>query len=150
MEKKTKISLQEITEDSLSDILSLEVADNQQHLLTNNAKSIAQAHFCRYSWMRAIYSEKTPVGFVLLYLDPDKPHYEIWRFMIDKDYQGQGYGRSAMELVIDFLNDLPDCREIFLNYVPEKGNASWFFKSLGFVDTGEFHGNEKEMKLELL
>ena len=148
--KNTEISLQEITEDSLSDILSLEIADAQKHLLTNNAKSIAQAHFSRYAWMRAIYADRTPVGFVLLYLDPDKPHYEIWRFMIDKEYQGKGYGRAAMEQIIDFLNDLPDCNEIYLSYVPEKGNASLFFKSLGFVDTGEFHGNEKEMKLELI
>ncbi len=150
MSKKAKISLQEITEDSLSDILSLEVAEEQRHLLTSNAKSIAQAHFSRFSWMRAIYADNTAVGFILLYLDPDTPHYEIWRFMIDKDYQGLGYAREAMEMVIDFLNNLPDCNEIYLCYVPEKGNASWFFKSLGFVDTGEFHGNEKEMKLELL
>lgn len=150
MANKVKISLQEITEDSLSDIFSLEVAQNQSHLITNNAKSIAQAHFSKFSWMRAIYADNTPVGFILLYLDPDSPHYEIWRFMVDKDFQAQGYGRQAMEMVIDFLKDLPDCDEIYLCYVPEKGNASWFFKRLGFVDTGEFHGNEKEMKLELL
>jgi len=150
MGSKVKISLQEITEDSLSDILSLEVDECQKHLITNNAKSMAQAHFSRYSWMRAIYADGIPVGFVLLYLDPDKPHYEIWRFMIDKDFQAEGYGKAAMEMIIDFLKDLPDCSEIYLSYVPEKGNASWFFKALGFVDTGEFHGNEKEMKLELL
>jgi diamine N-acetyltransferase len=147
---KVKISLQEITEDSLSDILSLEVDDCQKHLITDNAKSMAQAHFSKYSWMRAIYADGNPVGFILLYLDPDKPHYEIWRFMIDKDYQAEGYGKAAMEMIIDFLKDLPDCSEIYLSHVPEKGNASRFFKSLGFVDTGEFHGNEKEMKLELL
>lgn len=150
MSNTKKISLQEITEDSLSDILSLDVSEDQNHLLTNNAKSIAQAHFSRYSWMRAIYADNTAIGFVLLYLDPDTPHYEIWRLMIDKDYQGNGYGRKAMEAVIDFLNKLPDCNEIFLCYVPEKGNASGFFKNLGFVDSGEFHGNEKAMKLELL
>ncbi len=150
MDKKAKISLQEITEDSLSDLLSLEVADDQKHLITNNAKSIAQAHFSRYSWMRAIYADNTPVGFVLLFLDPDTPHYEIWRFMIDKDFQRKGYGRQAMEGIIQFLNELPDCKEVYLCYVPEKKNASCFFNSLGFVDTGAFHGNEKEMKLELL
>ncbi|MDC7226084.1 MAG: GNAT family N-acetyltransferase [Spirochaetales bacterium] len=150
MSGKVKISLQEITEDSLSDVLSLEVADAQKHLIANNAKSIAQAHFSKFSWMRAIYADNIAVGFVLLYLDPDSPHYEIWRLMIDKDYQGRGYGRQAMETVITFLNELPDCDEIYLCYVPEKGNASRFFKTLGFVDSGEFHGNEKEMKLELL
>ena len=150
MADKVKISLQEITEDTLSEILSLEVSGDQKHLITNNAKSIAQAHFSKYSWMRAIYADNTAVGFVLLYLDPHSPHYEIWRLMIDKDYQAKGYGRQAMEAVIDFIKDLPDCNEVYLCYIPEKGNASCFFKSLGFVDTGEFHGNEKEMKLELL
>jgi diamine N-acetyltransferase len=150
MGKKDAITLQEITEDTLADILALEVKDGQKHLITSNAKSIAQAHFSRYSWMRAIYAGSAPVGFVLLYLDPDEPHYEIWRFMIDKEFQGRGYGKAAIEMIIEFLNDLPDCREIYLCYVPEKNNASWFFKNLGFVDTGEFHGNEKEMKMELI
>ena len=150
MSKKAKVSLQEITEDSLSDIFSLEVSEAQKRLVTDNAKSIAQAHFSRFSWMRAIYADNIPVGYILLYLDPDTPHYEVWRLMIDKEYQHRGYGKDAMEMVIDFFNELPDCKEIYLCYVPEKGNASWFFKKLGFVDTGEFHGNEKEMKLELL
>ncbi len=150
MKTKQNISLQEITEDTLSDILSLEVNEAQQHLITSNAKSIAQAHFSRYSWMRAVYAGEVAVGFILLYLEPNKPRYEIWRFMIDKDYQGLGYGRIAMELVIEFVKDLPGSTEINLCYVPEKGNSSGFFKKLGFVDSGEFHGNEKEMKLELL
>lgn len=146
---KAKITLQEITEDTLSEILNLEVSEEQNRFIASNEKSIAQAHFSHYSWFRAIYADNTPVGFVMLYLDPDKPVYEIWRFMIDKKYQRQGYGREAMKQCIDFVRSLPYAQELYLSMVPENGGAAAFCYSLNFYYTGEWHGNEKIMKLEL-
>ena len=37
--------------------------------------------------------------------DPEfiKNTYFIWRFMIDKRYQGNGYGRHAYRLALDFV-----------------------------------------------
>lgn len=147
--QKKSITLEEITEDTLSDILNLEVTEEQKRLIASNAVSIAQAHFCRYSWMRAVYADEEPVGFVSLYLDPDTPRYEVWRFMIDQHGQQHGYGRQALKLIIAFVKSLPEAQELYLSYRPEKGNAAPFFKKAGFEDTGEFHGNEKVMKIDL-
>ncbi len=146
---KAKITLQEITEDTLSEILNLEVKENQRRFIASNEKSIAQAHFSNFSWFRAIYADTTPVGFVMLYLDPDKPIYELWRFMIDKDHQRKGYGREAMKQCIEFVRSLPYTQELFLSIVPENGGAAAFYSSMNFFYTGEWHGNEKIMKLEL-
>lgn len=147
--RKEKVTLGEITEDTLSEVLNLRVKEHQNRFIVSNSKSIAQAHFSNYSWFRSIQLDGTPIGFVMLYLDPDKPVYEIWRFMIDGKYQEKGYGRSALDAVIVFVKTLPNAREIFCSIVPENGSAERFFSHNGFVYTGEWHGNEKIMKLEL-
>ena len=84
------VSLREITAATLRAVLRLEVAENQQRFVADNATSIAEAHFEPKAWFRAIYAGETPVGFVMLYLDREQPLYYLWRYMIDRRYQGHG------------------------------------------------------------
>ena len=142
------ITLKEITEDTLLSILNLEVNDNQKCFVATNAKSIAQAHFSKNAWFRAIYADDTPVGFLMLYIDRDKPEYFLWRFMIDKNYQSIGYGYRAMELVINYVKKLPNAKQLGLSYGAGEGNPSGFYAKLGFIETGEISGDEKVMMLE--
>ena len=85
------VTLRKVTSDTVRTICELKVADNQKHLVTPNAISIAEAHFREEAWFRAIYADETPVGFVMLYEVPKYGSYAIWRFMIDAKYQGRGY-----------------------------------------------------------
>ena len=91
-----KVTLQEITEQTVGAILRLEVADHQKNFVASNAVSIAQAYFSKNAWFRAIYADETPVGFVMLYVDETKPEYVLWRYMIDRQQQGKGYGDTLM------------------------------------------------------
>jgi diamine N-acetyltransferase len=111
--------------------------------------SIAQAYFSKKAWFRAIYANDTPVGFVMLYIDQDKPEYDVWRFMIDKAHQGKGYGREAMRPVIEHVRGLPGAKELYLSYMPGEGNPAPFYRKLGFKETGEWDDDEKVMKLIL-
>jgi diamine N-acetyltransferase len=143
----TKVTLKEITRETLRSILSLEVSDDQKQLVAPNAVSIAEAHFSEHAWFRAIYAGDTPVGFVMLYSDQDEPRYFLWRFMIDKRHQRKGYGREAMQELIAYVRSLPNAKELLVSYAPAEGNASPFYEKCGFVETGEWAGNEKVMKL---
>ncbi len=145
----TKITLREITEETVRSILQLEVLEAQKKFVAPNAVSIAQAHFSKNAWFRAIYANDTPVGFVMLYVDEEKPEYDIWRFMVDKNHQGQGYGRQAMLQVIEHVRGLPGAKELHLSYVPGEGNPAPFYKTVGFDETGEWADDEKVMKLIL-
>ena len=73
------VSLRPVTKDTLRDILRLKVTEAQEHFVANNAVSLAQAHFTPEAWYRAIYADETPVGFMMLYDDPAKPEYFLWR-----------------------------------------------------------------------
>ena len=63
-----EITLKEITEETLRSVLELEVSKDQKKFVAPNAVSIAQAHFSKNAWFRAIYANDTPVGFVMLYV----------------------------------------------------------------------------------
>lgn len=131
------ILLKEITADTIWPIMNLEVADSQSSFVAPNANSIAEAYFSKEAWFRGIYLGDKPVGFVMLYADEEKPEYFLWRLMIDKEHQHQGYGYQAMEQVIEHVKTLPGAVEFKTSYVPGEGNPSPFYYKLGFEETGE-------------
>jgi len=152
-----KVTLKRITRRNLGAVLRLKVKPKQEFLVATNAKSIAQAHFYREAWYRAIYFGNTPIGFVLLvdttvkykHIKQKNPTLYIWRLMIDRKYQGKGYGREAMELVINHLKTRPNAKEVTLHHEQTDGNAGEFYEKLGFKLTGKVEHNELERKLIL-
>ncbi|GHP00106.1 N-acetyltransferase [Reticulibacter mediterranei] len=153
--KKTKVSsnavvsLREITRETVESILELEVTPRQEAFVATNAQSLAEALFSPEAWYRAIYADETPVGFAMLSVKPEVPCYYLWRFMIGAEYQGKGYGKRALELVIAHVRTLPGARELLLSYAPGKGNPRKFYQKLGFEETGEVDDDEIVMRLLL-
>jgi diamine N-acetyltransferase len=143
----TIVTLREITKENLDDILSLKVAPAQENFVASNAKSIAQAHFHpEVAWFRAIYADQTPVGFVMLEDDPVNEAYFLWRFMIDAQFQKRGFGRRALELVIEHAKTRPGARALFTSCVPGEGSPGEFYEKMGFTDTGEIENGERVMQ----
>lgn len=145
-----EVTLREVTVDTVDEILALKVSPAQQGYVATNAKSIAQAHFYpETAWFRAIYAGDTPVGFVMLSDDAVEPEYALWRFMIDERYQGRGYGREAMALVVEHVRTRPGATALLNTVVPGPGNAIPFYEKLGFVLTGEVDDGELVLRLDL-
>jgi len=142
------IELREITNESVRAICSLEVADEQREFVAPNALSIAEAHFAPNHWMRAIYADQQPAGFVLTHEDPGEGTFYLWRFMVAEQYQRLGVGHRAMELLVERWRGLGATRAT-LSVVPTNPGAISFYESLGFRRTGEEHGGEVVMRLEL-
>ena len=74
---EAKVSLREVTARTVGDICDLSVAPGQERFVAPNSVSIAEAYFCEKAWFRAIYADETPVGFLMLYDDPQKPEYYL-------------------------------------------------------------------------
>lgn len=141
------VSLREVTKDNLDDILRLKVRPDQEKFVASNAVSLAQAHFEEKAWYRAIYANETPVGFLMLYDDPETSDYFLWRFMVDGRYQGMHFGERALAQLIEFVRALPGATELLVSYVPDPGSPEPFYTGLGFEPTGEVHDGENVMKL---
>ena len=71
--------------------------------------------------------------------------------MIDKAYQGKGYGKEAVKLALDFINTLPcgKAEYCWLSYEPENVVARKLYGSYGFAETGEMDGEELIAVLKL-
>jgi diamine N-acetyltransferase len=144
-----KVTLRRINAKTVRTICNLSVSDSQKNFVASNAISIAQAHFSKNAWVRAIYADETPVGFVMLYQSPKRSIYYLWRFMIDAKYQGRGYGYKALELIINHVKTMPFARSLTLSVVRAEGGAEEFYKKFGFEFTGKIEHGEYEMKLDL-
>ena len=147
------VSLKEITADTVREVTSLSVREDQRHFVASNAVSLAQALFAPEAWYRAIYLESELAGFVMLYDEslrsspPERPEIGVWRFMIDARFQGKGIGKAALRHVIKHVRDKSIFSKLELSYVPGPGCPEQFYLGLGFRHTGKI--DEGEIVLEL-
>ena len=142
------VELREITAETVREVTSLAVAPEQDGLVAPNAVSISQAYYEPKAWFRAIAAGEELVGFVMVYRDQEARDFYVWRFMIDARHQGRGYGRRAMELVLEEARR-DGVNEVTLHVVPGDESAYSFYVRLGFEDTGEVEHGQVLMRLPL-
>ena len=77
--------------------------------------------------------------------------YWVCRLMIDKQYQGKGYGKEAVVKAIEHVRTFPHGKAsaLLLSYEPENVIAKTLYAACGFVETGEIQGGELVAKLPL-
>ena len=157
------IELRKINFENWEECLSLEVSDEQKNFVASNIYSIAQSYVHLTNdntppFSYAIYYNDVMVGYALYFYsvadkdDPDDEDcYYICRFMIDKRYQGNGYGKQGMLKILEHIKTFPHGKtEIaVLSYEPENTVAKSLYESLGFVETGEIDNGELVAKLIL-
>ncbi len=145
---EASVTLREIDADNVRAITRLAVAPHQRAFVAPNAISLAQYAFATNAWTRAIYADDTPVGYVLLADEEGEEYrYFLWRFMIDRRYQGMGFGNAAMELIIEHVRSQSGAVGLATSYVPLAGGPGEFYHRLGFVDTGQEDDGEIETVL---
>ena len=156
-----KIHLEKVTWDTCGDVMKLRVNKDQKSFVAPNTDSLIDAYFATVEEKMSvfpfgIYLGKKPVGFLMIAYDcpwatryyglPAK-YYYIWRFMIDKRYQGQGYGKKALELAIDFVKTFPcgKSEACWLSYEPENEVARKLYQKAGFVERLDLHKKDMEI-----
>lgn len=143
------VELREITDATVREICRLQVAPHQRGHVAPNAVSLAEALFEPKAWYRAIVADDVSVGFVMLYDDPDKPEYFLWRLMVGAPYQGLGIGRSAVGLLVEHVRTRPAATELRTSWVPGPDGPERFYLALGFEATGEVDEGEIVARLAL-
>ena len=160
------ITLKEITilddRDYVKECIDLDVTKEQRNFVAANAVSLAQGYLCNhrgeYAKSYAIYAKDQMVGFAMYEFqkleDDDtfgEDFYYFWRLMIDKNHQGKGYGKQAVEQIIAEVKTLPagKAEHFYISYEPENKNAAALYKSLGFEETGTENDGETVARLKL-
>lgn len=128
--------------------MKLKVSDSQSNFVASNTYSLAQAWvFYETAYPFAIYVNDVMVGFIMMGFYKPKGIYNIWRFMIDAQFQGKGYGKSAVVLAINYFKEKYNASEIFVSFEPNNIVAEKLYNSVGFQWTGEVSGSEIVMRL---
>lgn len=87
-----------------------------------------------------LYDGETPVGFVMISDEVDGddyfPHY-LWKLSIDGRRQGRGYGRAALDLVVEYFRARPGVDRVLTSCVVGDGGPLGFYEAYGFVQTGD-------------
>jgi diamine N-acetyltransferase len=143
-----RVELREITFETVRAICDLEVASAQTEFVAPNAVSIAEAHFVPQHWMRAIYADGEPVGFILTYEDPEEGKFDLWRLMVADGHQHRGIGRRAVELLLERWRG-SGATAAELSVVPANVHAIALYESLGFRLTGREEQGQVVMRLQL-
>ena len=138
------ITLREITEDNVGDVLALRLAPGQERFVSSVADSLAEAeeHPEGNPWFRAVYADGQPVGFVMLSRDvePRPPDINgpwfLWKLLVDHRHQGRGYGRQVVERIVELVR-AEGATELLTSHVPGDEGPAGFYARLGFVPTGE-------------
>ena len=156
------INLQKITWDNWKDVIRLKVKDEQDGFIASNMFSLAQSYVALLNedlppMSYAICKDDLVIGFVMMYhetaeeCDYDEESYDVCRFMIDKNYQGKGYGKKAFEKTLELIKTFPqgNAASVFLSYEPENEVARKLYASFGFVENGDMEEGEAIARLAL-
>lgn len=143
------VVLKEITRENLDEVLALSVAEHQESYVSTTAASLAQAYVYRdTAFPFAVYVDDKPVGFIMLGYYESRKQYTLWKFLIDKEQQGKGYGKEALKQGITYLKEQFDAKEIYTGVSLGNEAAKGLYKSVGFVETGLVEDGMEELKLE--
>lgn len=155
------VELRKITYDNFDECVKLKPNEDQRNFVAPNVNSLAEAYVALVNdecipMPYAIYSDDTMVGFIMLAYSKANEStaentYWIWRFMVDKQYQGKGYGRKTMGKVLELIKTFPHGKasSIQLSYEPENIVAKTLYASFGFKETGEIEDGELVARLTL-
>lgn len=150
------IHFMRITATTMNQICSLSetLSPAQRKTVADNVRSIAQAHFSPSVWMRAIYADETPIGFIMTHTGSDYedgidcPGVFLWRLMIAGPYQGRDFGKRAVEKLIQHLKAM-GIPLLYTSCGQGEGSPEGFYRKLGFTPTGDHYDDEIELVLNV-
>ena len=133
----------------------LEVSERQKQYIASNKKSLETADKEEYREIArpfAIYAEGQIVGFTMFAFeltssDPND-RYWLWRFMVDRNFQGKGYGSAALEKIIDYFRS-HGADHILLSTKETNTSVLSLYHKYQFAETGEMNEDEIVLRLNL-
>ena len=145
--------LREIDDRNIEECIALRVTAEQAQYIASNKDSLRDStDNLKVARPFAIYVDDRMVGFAMFAFDEDyddpNDRYWLWRFMIDKDLQGKGYGCAALKAVIDYFKN-QNVGYIKLSTKASTVQAISLYHKFGFRENGEMNDEEVVLRLDL-
>ena len=148
------IQFKDITPENWRIINGLKVKEEQQEYVALNVAIVARAYAYRMDNSKAIaiYNGDIPIGLIMQrdYTNDNKLICILDQFMIDKKWQGKGYGKQAMIKWISEIEKTSIYHSIELCFIDGDVVAEKLYKSLGFVRTPEYDDQDELVMCKIL
>jgi diamine N-acetyltransferase len=141
------VELRPVTQANFGSVINLEVSQDQLNFVASNLYSIAESKVYPECIPLVVYANDTVVGFLMYAFDNKDASYWVCRLMIDRYFQGKGYGMEAMRQIIQEIRKRPNIDLIKLSINPYNQSAEKLYTLLGFEKTGEMVEGEEVMCL---
>ena len=147
------MQFKQINKKNQEEIENLSIKDEQEGFLESVKQCLLDASK-NPEWVCAgIYEKDIPIGFAMYgMISLTTPKNQVWidRFMIDKNFQGKGYGKKAFQELIHIVKEAYHKDKMYLSVYENNKAAIHMYKSLGFRFNGELDFNgEKVMELSM-
>lgn len=130
--------------------LDLAVSAQQVGHVAPPERILARAYAYRQYQSQALVitvSDK-PIGMLLYHDLPEAKAYDLSQFFIDQRYQGQGYGKEAMTLLLERLKREGRYEQVMLCYTKGNQAARNFYRHFGF-EILPFQEDDEEIVMTL-
>ena len=119
------------------DCMALTIDDSQEGFVADNKQSLVEAAYEDGLYTLGIYHNETMVGFILYDYDESFPGWSMSRFMIGKQFQGQGYGKQAVLAFLDYFRHNHNADKLYISVSIENTVARKMYSSVGFTEIKE-------------
>ena len=133
------IRLVDVDESNFEALRRLEVGPEQHRFLDSPLGILARGYVYRAQRARvlAVLAAGEPVGLLLVEdMDEAPACYDLQQFMIDRRFQGRGYGAAALGRLLEQLRRERKYGDVEVCVHRENAAALALFQGAGFVDTG--------------
>ncbi len=143
------ITLRPVDRNNWRAVVALRITPAQQATVSELSHLLLLCHYDASWHPLAVYRDNTVIGFLIWGIDSGDGSCWLRGVRIDQRWQGQGYGRAAVQAVLDLLAGEHNCRRFVLAYNPANTVARHLYQTLGFVETGERMEDEVMARLSL-
>ena len=133
------IRLADVDESNFDAVRRLDVGPDQRRFLDSTLGILARGYVYRAQRARVLAAEAdgTVAGLLLVKdMDEEPACYDLQQFLIDSRFQGKGYGKAALGLLLDLLRSEGKYADVEVCVHRDNAAALALFFGAGFQDTG--------------
>lgn len=140
------VKLIDVTAANWEQVCCLNPGKEGREFVASNSFSIAQSVFESGWVIKAIQKGNALIGFAMYGFCEELDGYELCRFMLDWRYQGNGYGKAALQQILQEMFHRYGCDKIYLSTSPNNSKGRHVYESAGFVKTGATCGEDDDLE----
>lgn len=144
-----QVTLHPVDQNNWRAVARLKVFEPQREFVAEPSSYLALCCYGQDWQPLAICLGDQVIGFMMWSTDPADGSCWLGGILIDRGMQRHGYGRQAVLAAIAMLRGRHGYQDFALSYQPANLAARSLYHQLGFVETGEWEGDEVVARLSL-